>query len=100
MLKAGGVGEGTRLVYLGFNHPMFFFGLFAAARLGAIFVPLNFRLTGPELEYIINNAGAQALIVDADHVPPIEPVCAQLVSEAARGSTAQSRSFAPVAQQV
>ena len=81
VLQAGGVGEGTRVAYLGFNHPMFFFGLFAAARLGAIFVPLNFRLTGPELEYIINDAGAQTLIVDAHHVGAIEPVRTRLVCQ-------------------
>lgn len=82
VLQASGVKEGARVAYLGFNHPLFFVGLFAAARLGAIFVPLNFRLTGPELEYIINDAGAHTLIVDADHVAVIEPVRARLVCEA------------------
>ena len=45
-LAAGGVGRGDRVGYLGANHPMFLVALFAAARLGAVFVPLNFRLTG------------------------------------------------------
>ena len=52
---------------------MFFFAMFAAARLGAIFVPLNFRLTGPELAFMIEDCGASALIVDAQHRPVIEP---------------------------
>jgi fatty-acyl-CoA synthase len=34
------------VAFLGHNQPMFFFAMFAAARLGAIFAPLNFRLTG------------------------------------------------------
>ena len=42
----------TGSAFLGLNQPAFFVTLFAAARLGAIFVPLNFRLTGPELTYI------------------------------------------------
>ena len=42
-----GVRRGDRVAFLGLNQPMFLFALFASARLGAIFVPLNFRLTGP-----------------------------------------------------
>ena len=41
--------------------------MFAAARLGAIFVPLNFRLTGPELEFIINDAGCHTMVADGAH---------------------------------
>jgi hypothetical protein len=40
-----GVKMGDRVVFIGLNQPMFLFALFASARLGAIFVPLNFRLT-------------------------------------------------------
>ena len=51
--RANGVCQGDRVGFLGFNQPAFLETLFAAARLGAIFVPLNYRLTGPELSYII-----------------------------------------------
>lgn len=74
VLAAGGVGADDRVAYLGFNHPMFLVTLFACSRLGAIFVPLNFRLTGPELEFIINDAGVHTLIAGEEHVAPIEPV--------------------------
>lgn len=73
-LLAGGVQQGTRVGYLGFNHPMFFVTLFACSKIGAIFVPLNFRLAGPEFEYIINDAGVHTLIVDSDHIAVIESV--------------------------
>ena len=65
VLAAGGVRAGMRVAYLGHNHPMFFAALFATTKLGAIFVPLNFRLTGPELEFIVNDAGAHTLLVGA-----------------------------------
>jgi len=55
--SGGTLPRGPGRVSLGFNQPVYFDLLFAAARLGAIFVPLNFRLTGPELDYIINDAG-------------------------------------------
>ena len=72
-LAALGIGKGEQVAFLGHNQPMFFFAMFASARLGAIFVPLNFRLTGPELAFMIEDCAARALIVDAQHRPVIEP---------------------------
>ena len=72
-LAALGIVKGERVAFLGLNQPMFFFVMFAAARLGAIFVPLNFRLTGPELAFMIEDCAASVLIVDAQLRPAIEP---------------------------
>ncbi len=77
-LKAAGLCRGDRAAFLGFNQPVYFDLLFAAARLGAIFVPLNFRLTGPELDYIINDAGVHTLVVDGPHRPIIDGIRDQL----------------------
>ena len=77
-LREHGVCRGDRVGFLGLNQPAFFETLFAAARIGAIFVPLNFRLTGAELRYIINDAGVHTLIVDAPHQPVIDGIRAQL----------------------
>jgi fatty-acyl-CoA synthase len=66
-LRAAGVKRGDRVGYLGLNHPAFLVALFAANRLGAMFVPLNFRLTGPELEFIVNDAGIHTLLVGDEH---------------------------------
>ena len=74
LLRAQGVCVGDRVGYLGFNHPALLETLFAAHALGAIFVPLNFRLTGQELTFIINDAGIHTLIVDDALLPVIEPV--------------------------
>jgi fatty-acyl-CoA synthase len=66
-LRHGGVRHGDRVAYLGLNLPAFFETMFAAARLGAIFVPLNFRLTSPELSFIVNDAGAHTIVADDLH---------------------------------
>jgi fatty-acyl-CoA synthase len=63
-LRQGGVCRGDRVGYIGFNHPAFLETLFATSCLGAIFVPLNFRLSGPEIRYIANDAGLHTLVVD------------------------------------
>src|ERR1700738_4189130 len=56
VLANGGVRHGERGASLRFNHPMFLVALFACARVGASFVPLNFRLTAHELLFIIQDA--------------------------------------------
>jgi fatty-acyl-CoA synthase len=77
-LQHGGVCHGDRVAFLGLNQPSFFETLFASARLGAIFVPLNFRLTGPELAFIINDAGIHTLVADEAHRPVVELVRSDL----------------------
>jgi acyl-CoA synthetase (AMP-forming)/AMP-acid ligase II len=61
-LRAAGVGRGDRVAYLGPNHPAFVETMFATHLLGGVFVPLNFRLTAPELGYLIEHSGATVLI--------------------------------------
>jgi fatty-acyl-CoA synthase len=73
-LAAGGVGRGDRVGYLGLNDPMFLIALFAAARIGAVFVPLNYRLTAAELGYILADAGVHTLLADARHAAVAGPV--------------------------
>jgi fatty-acyl-CoA synthase len=62
-LAALGKGVGDRVAFLGHNQPMFLSAMFASTQLGAMFVPLNFRLTGPELAFMIEDCAASVLIV-------------------------------------
>ncbi len=57
-----GVGNGDRLAVLCHNDTDMFELQFACRRLGAIFLPLNWRLAVPELEYICNDATPKALL--------------------------------------
>jgi fatty-acyl-CoA synthase len=67
-LRAAGVGRGDRVAYLGPNHPAFLETLFAAAALGAVFVPLNTRLAGSEIAFQLADCGATALVHAASHI--------------------------------
>jgi fatty-acyl-CoA synthase len=61
-LRAAGIRRGDRVAYLGPNHPSYLETLFATGVLGAVFVPLNTRLAGPEIAYQLADSGAKALI--------------------------------------
>ena len=66
-LRERGVRRGDRIAYLGPNHPSYLETLFAAGTLGAVFVPLNTRLAGPEIAYQLADSGAKALVYGPSH---------------------------------
>jgi fatty-acyl-CoA synthase len=78
LLKESGVCIGDRVGFLGFNQPAFLETIYAANAIGAIFVPLNFRLTAQELTFIINDAGIHTLVCDDATQPVVDPVRADL----------------------
>jgi fatty-acyl-CoA synthase len=78
VLVQGGVDKGDRVVYLGLNDPAILESLFAAASLGAILVPLNFRLADPELAYAITHCGSHTVLADERHATVIDSVRGEL----------------------
>jgi fatty-acyl-CoA synthase len=65
-LAARGVRHGDRVAFLGQNHPSQIVALFACARLGALLLPLNWRLAPPEWRFILEDAGAKLLLATPD----------------------------------
>lgn len=65
-LAARGVGRGDRVGFLGQNHPAQIVALFACARLGAVLLPLNWRLAAPEWRFILEDSGAHLLLATPD----------------------------------
>jgi len=61
-LQEMGLKKGDRLGILLKNCPEFMEVFFAAASLGIVIVPLNYRLVGPELEHQLNDSGTRALV--------------------------------------
>src|SRR4051794_40307008 len=86
MLAARGLRRGDRLAFLGQNHPSQFVLLFACARLGAVQVPLNWRLAAPELRFILEDSGAALLAATREMAEAARlaapPGCALLDAEA------------------
>jgi fatty-acyl-CoA synthase len=65
-LRRLGVGPGDRVAYLGVNAVEVFETFFATWLLGAIAVPLNFRLSGAEIRYMLDDSGASVLVHSGD----------------------------------
>ncbi|HVV13687.1 AMP-binding protein [Amycolatopsis sp.] len=63
-LHLRGVGKGDRVAILLSNRPEFLEAMIAANALGAIAVPVNFRLAPAEIAYILRDSGASVLITE------------------------------------
>jgi len=61
-----GLGRGDVVAILLYNCPEFLEAMFAVARLGAIFMPLNWRLAGEEIAYIAGHAGARLVVSEPE----------------------------------
>jgi acyl-CoA synthetase (AMP-forming)/AMP-acid ligase II len=73
-LREAGVKAGDRVAILLPNCHYFLEAYYAIAWLGAISVPLNYRLSGGELSFIVNDAGAIALLADLRFRELLNPI--------------------------
>ncbi len=77
-LRGRGVNRGDRVAYLGLNSIDLVVAMFATARLGAVFLPLNTRLAPPEMAYILADGAPTLLIWEEgfERITEAEEVCA------------------------
>ena len=73
LFVAMGLSQGDRIGYIGMNHPRFLEALYASAILGAIFVPVNYRLTAQEIVFIANDADVSILLADESSAEILAP---------------------------
>ncbi len=65
-LAASGVKKGDRIAYVGKNSDHYFELLLGAAKAGVVMVPIGWRLAGPEIAFIADNAEARLLFVGGE----------------------------------
>nr|WP_230646489.1 MULTISPECIES: AMP-binding protein [unclassified Bradyrhizobium] len=100
-LAAEGVGAGDVVAVLMKNSAAFLELLFATSHLGAVFLPINFRLSRDEVGYIAGNAGARLLIVDEELTASAGGARTVVLDEAAQLSvTGLASSAAPAPMHV
>ena len=79
-LVAEGVGPQDRIAFCDRNGLQYFEVTFGAAMANAVVVALNWRLAPPEMETILNDAGAKVLIVGPDFYGHIEAIADRLAT--------------------
>ncbi len=73
-----GVRRGDRVAWLGANHPVGLELLYACGQLGAVWVPVNARLTPPEAQYVLQHSGAGVVVHGREHGGTAEVLRPQL----------------------
>ncbi len=100
-LASRGIGPNDVIAVLMKNSAAFLDIAFAASHIGAIFLPINYRLASDEIAYIVENAGARVLIADeelgatAAGPAPIVLVNAAAQADATRLAPSASPATAP-----
>ena len=77
-LQEAGVGPGDRVAFLGENEQGLLSTMLATWRLGATYVPVNYRLAIPELVTILRDASPAAVVAGAGYADRLDPVRDQL----------------------
>lgn len=73
-LASLGVKKGDRIAYMGKNSHLYFEILLGAAKIGAVMTPVNWRLAGPEVTYIVNNCQAKILFIGPEFVDLVKQI--------------------------
>jgi fatty-acyl-CoA synthase len=68
VLQGMGVQPGDRVAYVAPNGHQLLEGFYALAQIGAVMVPINYRLTPDDFAYIIDHCGAGVVCVDGEYV--------------------------------
>ena len=71
-LQSVGIEKGDRVAVLLNNCPEFLELYFACCRLGAIFVPINFRSAPPEIDYFLKNSRPRIFVFGSDYIEQLE----------------------------
>jgi long-chain acyl-CoA synthetase len=76
--RAAGVGFGDRVAFVEKNGAEFFYVVLGLAKLGAVGVPVNWRLAAPEIQHIVADARAKLVVVGSEFFGAVEAVEDQL----------------------
>ena len=83
-LREFGVRQGDRVAALLVNSAAFLETMFATAKLGAVFVPINFRLAPPEVTFLLADSGADVFVWSGQLSPLARAALAEGVAVRAR----------------
>ena len=73
-LQALGVGQGDRVAYIAPNTHAQLESFYAVPQIGAVLVPLNYRLAADEFRYLIEHSGATVVCADGDYLATVDRI--------------------------
>ncbi|MGY8665229.1 fatty acid--CoA ligase [Bradyrhizobium sp. UFLA05-109] len=73
-LLAMGVKHGDRIAYLGKNSDIYFELLMGAMKAGVVMAPVNWRLAGPEVAFIVEDCKAPVLFVGPEFITLVRQI--------------------------
>jgi fatty-acyl-CoA synthase len=73
-LQAMGVGTGDRVAYIAPNTHAHLEAYYAVPQIGAVLVPINYRLLPDDFDYIINHCGAKVVCAHSEYVVAVEGI--------------------------
>jgi fatty-acyl-CoA synthase len=79
-LQKLGVEQGDRVAYIAPNTHAHLEAYYAVPQIGAVLVPINYRLIPDEFEYIVNHCGAKVVCAHADYIEAIESIRSRLTT--------------------
>ena len=79
-LQGFGVSAGDRVAYIAPNTHADLESYYAVPQIGAVVVPINYRLIPADFAYIINHSGAKVVCVHEDHLQAVDSIRDQLVN--------------------
>ena len=79
-LQKLGVKQGDRVAYIAPNTHSHLEGYYAVPQIGAVLVPINYRLQSSDFEYILNHCGAKIVCAHPDYMDAIDEIRGQLKS--------------------
>ena len=77
-LQKLGVAQNDRVAYIAPNTHAQLESFYAVPQIGAVLVPVNYRLTPDDFAYLINHSGARVVCAQSDYLPSIEDIRSQL----------------------
>ena len=75
-----GVGHGDRVAYIAPNTHAQLESFYAVPQLGAVLVPINYRLTADDFAYIIDHSGARIVCAHSDYLEAVDSIRDQIPS--------------------
>ena len=79
-LQKLGVKQGDRVAYIAPNTHSHLEGYYAVPQIGAVLVPINYRLQSSDFEYILNHCGAKIVCAHPDYMDAVDEIRGQLNS--------------------